>query len=51
MELLQGQEPSLFNRVNFLWAGLAATVIGLYVFNVGLTKGLSTLGKRSNTTD
>jgi len=37
-------ESSRLANYNFLWIGLVGTVFGLYIFNVGLTKGLSALG-------
>eukprot|EP01127_Copromyxa_protea_P023628 TRINITY_DN8923_c0_g1_i1.p1 TRINITY_DN8923_c0_g1~~TRINITY_DN8923_c0_g1_i1.p1 ORF type:complete len:666 (+),score=85.12 TRINITY_DN8923_c0_g1_i1:48-2045(+) len=44
MQVKNGQETSPLNRINYLWGGLLATIVGLYVFNVGLTQGLSKLG-------
>jgi len=41
---LGGEEPSVLGKINWLWFALFLTIIGLYMFNVGLTKGLSTLG-------
>eukprot|EP01127_Copromyxa_protea_P018877 TRINITY_DN6025_c0_g1_i1.p1 TRINITY_DN6025_c0_g1~~TRINITY_DN6025_c0_g1_i1.p1 ORF type:complete len:657 (-),score=105.71 TRINITY_DN6025_c0_g1_i1:1770-3740(-) len=44
LHLNDGSESSFWSKVNFLWAGLFCTFFGLYIFNVGLTKGLSNLG-------
>lgn len=37
-------ESSKFGHFNYLWPAVAATVIGLFIFNVGLNAGLALLG-------